>query len=298
MIVNLNKLRNISIEDVQIISDYLKDNFCMRSAFSPVNLFIWGTQFDAQYFFVDEKLIIYNKAWNCILLPCGSKFPPHILIKISDAFYESGRCGKISFIDKEYIDNYKKELSNFDIYIDRNNADYIYYADRLATLRGKKLQKKKNQISQFIRAYPNYHLSDITVNDFEECFDLSERWVTDHHRIHPGYKYEKKALRLAFEYFDQLQIAGKKIHLNGNMVAFSVFSELNHDTAIVHFEKFDRSIKGSSQLVNWEMAKYISKSYRYINREEDMGIEQLRKAKKSYQPLAILESYILEKKKS
>lgn len=297
MKIELSRLSSIDIDKVNVLRDYFRDNFCMRSAFSPVNLFIWGTQFNAQYMFIDDRMIIYNKAWNCILLPCGSKFPPQILKKISDTFYDAGMCGKVSFVDKAYIDRHQDELADYDVYVDRNNADYIYYAERLATLTGKKLQKKKNQISQFIRAYPDYIVSDVKQSDFEECFNLAEKWISDHHRHHPGYKYEKKALRFAFDYYERLKLKGKKIHIGSDMAAFSLCSELNPDTIIVHFEKFNRTIKGASQVINWEMAKYISQGYKYINREEDMGIEQLRQAKKSYQPLAILDSYILEKKK-
>ena len=297
MKIDLDKLKNIEIDDVAVLTEYFEDNICMRSAFSPVNLFIWGTQFNAQFFFVDDKLVIYNKAWNCILLPCGSKFPPGVLRQISNTFYDAGMCGKVSFLDKAYIEEHQDELVDFDVYVDRNNADYIYYAERLATLRGKKLAKKKNQISQFIRAYPDHIVSDLTSRDLDECFELAEKWVSDHHRQHPGYKYEKNALRLAFDNFGRLKMKGKKIHVGDNMIAFSLCTELNKDTAIVHFEKFDREIKGVSQLINREMAQMIADNYLYINREEDMGIEQLRKAKKSYQPLAILDSYILERKK-
>lgn len=296
MEIDLEAFKKIEITDIPSIRYFIRSNKCMRSAFSPVNLLIWGTQFDAEYAFVSETLIIYNKAWNCILLPQSHNLPPGAVKEISDRFYQAGKCGRVSFLDKAYIEKHKKEFEDYNIFIDRDNADYIYFSERLAALRGKKLQKKKNQVSQFVRANPDFQVSDVQPEDAEECFELSEKWITEHHRKHQGYKYEKKALHKAFSYYDKLQLKGKKVMINGRIVAFSLYSELNPDTVIVHFEKFARDYKGSAQMINREVAKEVCSDFQYINREEDMGIEQLRKAKKSYQPLSILESYIIEKK--
>ncbi len=296
MEIDLEKFKEIDINDIPFIREFTYRNNCMRSAFSPVNLLIWGTQFNAEFAFMANTLIIYNKAWNCILLPQASKLSPKTVKAISDRFYDAGKCGRISFLDKAYIEKHEEELQDYEVFIDRDNADYIYFSDRLATLKGKKLQKKKNQVSQFVRANPDYRVLDVKSEDANECFDLSEKWITDHHRKHPGYNYEKNALYKAFSFYDELQLKGKKIIVAGQMVAFSLYSVLNPDTIIVHFEKFARDFKGSAQMINKEVAKKACSRYQYINREEDMGIEQLRKAKKSYQPLAILESYIIEKK--
>jgi hypothetical protein len=97
-------------------------------------------------------------------------------------------------------------------------------------------------------------------------------------------------------YFTELGLQGVKISRGDDMVAFSIFSPLNANMVDVHFEKFDPEVKGSSQVINWETAKFLSGKYKYINREQDLGIEGLRRAKQSYDPEYIVSAYFLERK--
>jgi hypothetical protein len=87
-----------------------------------------------------------------------------------------------------------------------------------------------------------------------------------------------------------------KIAQGGELIAFSIFSALSSNMADVHFEKFDPEIKGIGQVINWETAKKLSAQYKYINREQDLGIKGLRQAKKSYSPEYIVNAYFLERK--
>ena len=297
MNLDLSNLKVLSISDIEELESFLKMHASTRSAFNIVNLMIWGTQVEAQWFIVDDRLIIYNEAWNCILMPLGDYFHPSELQHLSETFLRSRKCGTISFVDTDYIDMYRKELEGFfKIEKDDNNADYVYLSEKLANLSGKKLQKKKNLVSQFKKQYPNYVVRDLKENDLEECLKLSDKWVDDHHREQPGYVYEKKAIDNAFAHFKELQLEGKVIQINGDIVAFSVYTELRTDMAVIHFEKYDREIKGSAQIINMETAIVLQERYRYINREEDLGIPGLRKAKQSYQPIMMLECYKLVKK--
>jgi hypothetical protein len=81
------------------------------------------------------------------------------------------------------------------------------------------------------------------------------------------------------------------------MIAFTIYSQQSDDMVNVHFEKFDREMKGAAQLINWETAKHLQDRYLYVNREEDMGVPGLRKSKRSYQPLMVLDSYRIKKNK-
>ena len=289
---DLSKLRYVTIDDYEELRDRIGPHQTPRSAYDIVNIMIWGTQFKAQWMEYKGRLIIYNERWTCILMPLGIYLPPEEMIEISNIFCAEKKCGTISLVDNEYIALYGDSFKNFDIVKDYDTADYIYIIEKLARLSGKKLQKKKNLISQFRKQYGDYEVSSLNAADAEECLSFSDQWFDEHPEDKElGYKYERMALSLSFEYFDRLNLEGIVIRHNGRMIAFSIFSEQKEDMAIVHFEKFARDVKGSAQLINWETAKHLNGRYHYINREEDMGIPGLRKSKQSYQPLMVLDSY-------
>ncbi|MBW6515018.1 MAG: DUF2156 domain-containing protein [Candidatus Cloacimonetes bacterium] len=296
---DISMLRNVKIEDYEEISVVLKRYPTSRSAYDIVNLMIWGTQFKSQWTEHNGRLLIYNELWTCILMPLGSYPSPDELKEIARAFYNAGKCSSISYVDNEYVAQFGDHLQEFEVVKDLNTADYIYLSERLAKLSGKKLQKKKNLISQFLRANGDYEVHDLSPTDGEECLQFSDEWKEEHPEDkEKGYKYEREAMRRAFQYFDRLALSGLVIRHNKKIIAFSIFSELKEDMAIIHFEKFARDVKGSAQIINWETAKHLNKNYQYINREEDMGIPGLRKSKLSYQPLMLLDSYKLKRKKS
>lgn len=295
---DIRKLRYVEIDYLETLKSYFKKYPTPRSAYNIVNIMIWGPLFKAQWMEYKERLILYNETWTCILMPLGNFLSPEELSSVSESFYQSGKCGSVSLVDNEYVSQYRNHLTDFNIVKDFNTADYIYLSERLARLSGKKLQKKKNLISQFIRQYGKYEVEEIDKNDAEECLRLSDQWYEDHPEDKEiGYKYEREALLRAFQFFHELQIEGKIIRLDREIIAFSLFSELKEDMAIIHFEKFNRIFKGAAQLINWETARYLQPRYHYINREEDMGIPGLRKSKQSYQPLMLLDSYKLIRKK-
>ncbi len=295
---DLTDLRYVTIDELDLLKTVLSRYSSPRSAYDIVNLMIWGTQCKAQWMEYAGRLILYNETWTCILMPLGKYFNPAELTAISGSFYEEGKCGTLTQVDKEYVIQYRSNLEQFRLIRDYNTADYIYLSEKLAKLSGKKLQKKKNLISQFKRRHGEYQVDKLRKEDGEECLRLSDNWLGDHPEDKDtGYKYERRAMSLVFEYFNELSIEGLVIRQNNRLIAFSIFSEQKEDMAVIHFEKFGRNIKGAAQLINWETAKHLSGRYHYINREEDMGIPGLRKAKLSYQPLMILDSYKLIKKK-
>ncbi len=295
---DLGNLRKVQIDDYELLSKLLSRYQTPRSAYNIVNLMIWGTQFKAQWMEFEGRLILFNETWMCVLMPLGIYFPPDELVEISEAFCESKKCGAVSLIDNEYMALYRTSYSGYDITKDYNTADYIYLTEKLARLSGKKLQKKKNLISQFRKRYGEYAVLPLQGADSGDCLDFADQWYKDHPEARDeGYYYERRALQTAFEYFDLLKLEGLIIRHEGRMIAFTIFSEQSVDMANVHFEKFDREMKGAAQLINWEAARHLQDRYLYVNREEDMGVPGLRKSKLSYQPLMVLDSYRMQKKK-
>ncbi len=184
----------------------------------------------------------------------------------------------------------------FDYEADRDAFDYLYDIDTLAELKGKKLQAKRNHINRFVEAYPDWHIKAVTEENLSVCRKLAERWYEGHHES-PA---DRRALEKAFSHFDKLGFEGVILYAGQDRpVGFSMGNRISADTFDVNFEKAFAEVQGAYALVNREFARRIREDHseiRYLNREDDMGIEGLRKAKESYHPI-FLEKYIAAERK-
>lgn len=174
---------------------------------------------------------------------------------------------------------------------DRNYADYVYLRNDLATLAGKKLQAKRNHVNRF-KKNCRYEYAPITPDRIDECIRLEAEWCkTNGCGEREGTGNERRALLYALRHFDALGLTGGILHADGKVAAFTFGMPINQDTFGVHVEKADTAIDGAYAMINHEFARRIPEQYTYINREEDLGIEGLRKAKLSYRPAFLLEKY-------
>lgn len=174
-------------------------------------------------------------------------------------------------------------------------GDYIYLTENLANLPGSKYSKKRNHINQFEKKYPDYHFEFLTQENLYKALEVEKKWLGESDS--EDLLAEKKIIEKAFENFDQIAdvcgMTGGIIFVRDEPIAFCLASTLSRDVTDIHFEKciapFDRD--GAYAIINREFAKTIHT--KYLNREEDLGIEGLRKAKLSYYPEMVLEKFIL-----
>ena len=178
---------------------------------------------------------------------------------------------------------------------DRDYADYIYLRSDLATLRGKKFQPKRNHVNKFKASYPDYEYRQLTPELVPECLRLEALWCKANDCAeNAALQAERRSMTNALENMEKLGLTGGVLHVQGNIVAFTFGAPINKETFDTCVEKADTSIEGSYAMINYEFANRIPEQYIYVNREEDLGLEGLRKAKLSYQPETILEKYMAE----
>jgi len=294
--LSLASFQDIKIFDGQTLDKALSPSNKMLSNYNFSNLYIWGEIYKSRWKFYKERLVLYDGADDFISSPIGEPFTPKELAEISDNFIGQGKSGRFMFVEPEYIEKNKDIADFFSLEIDEDYADYIYKTQKLVELKGKKLHKKKNLVSQFLRNNPIYNVNKLEKKYSEECFKLAEKWCKDRNCEKMGFKHEKSALGRALDKFDELGLQGLIMFVKDKMIAFSIFSEQNKNTADIHFEKYDSELKGCEQVICWESAKYLLPRYEYLNREEDLGLEGLRQSKKSYEPEFILKTYKLYRK--
>jgi hypothetical protein len=180
----------------------------------------------------------------------------------------------------------------FEFALERNSADYVYSAQSLKTLVGKKLSGKRNHINRFVENYPEWVYEPLTEKNMAEAREMDDAWCrqagcTDD----DGLRKETCAVLQAFKNFFDLKMDGGLLRADGKVVAFSMGDPLNETTYHVHFEKAFAEVQGAYPMINKQFVIHNCENYLYVNREDDAGDEGLRKAKLSYVPLRLIEKY-------
>ena len=176
----------------------------------------------------------------------------------------------------------------------RNQYDYIYLRRELAELKGGSLKAKRNHVNKFLSMYPDFCYRPLEPSLFDECRRLAKLWRSevDENGHDTGYDSsadaEARAMENVFSHWEQLDALGGSIFIDGRMVAFTYGAPVTHDTFDVCVEKANRRIDGAFNIINQQFAAHLPERYIYMNREEDMGLEGLRKSKLSYHPHILL----------
>ena len=179
----------------------------------------------------------------------------------------------------------------FKIIFDRDGSDYIYNSADLINLIGKKYQPKRNHISFFKKNY-DWSYEKITADNIGECIAMNEKWIEESLNERKYELYEElEIIKLVFENYDALGFVGGLIRVDGEVIAYTMGERMNEDTFCVHFEKAFSKYRGAYPMINREFCENELSSYKYIDREDDLGIDNLRKAKLSYYPVIIREEY-------
>lgn len=174
---------------------------------------------------------------------------------------------------------------------DRDNFDYVYRRRDLAELPGRHLHDKRNLVTQCTRAH-QCRYERITADLFGEVRNLQDRWCEekDCGRT-PGLCAEYNAIQRLLEHYEELDVVGGAVRVDGRLEAYTVGGRLNGDTAVVHFEKAMTALQGLYQVINQWFCRQELGEFEYVNREQDLGIPGIRRAKQSYRPDHMVRKY-------
>ncbi len=289
--------KTIELEDKKTIDKYLSNQNYRASDLCFTNLFSWGGKFSTQFATTDDWLFIRfkdNNGRNSYLKPVGlGNLKGAVEILIEDHKNNEGRF-QMRGLTKEMIEEVENVMpGTFDYKLNRSVSDYIYNSEKLISLKGRKLQSKRNHINRFKREN-KWTYKSLTGNPVlvEECKNMLDKWMKmNKEDKDPSLVYDDYATTLMLENFEYFGLKGGLICVDNKIAAFSVGEPLTRDTFIVHVEKAFTSIHGAYNIINQQFIENEAAEFEYINREEDMGIENLRQAKLSYQPDIILEKY-------
>ena len=174
--------------------------------------------------------------------------------------------------------------------------DYLYTVEALTELRGKKLQAKRNHCNRFAAENPGWYTVPITAENIGLCCEVERSWKAGRDEAQ-AVESEDIALGRAFEHFGELEMDGLLLSDGTRFVAFSMGTRMNEQYYDVHFEKALPDSDGAYSVINREFSRMVAEKYpelRYLNREDDMGLDGLRRAKESYQPALVLKKYVAD----
>ena len=289
------------LKDIEILKKYLKHNKYRGCEFSAANTVLWSSYYNTCYTIVEDMLLFcraedgkpvsftfpigeknHKRAFDAVIKYFEDNDLPFLMHCISEDMYK--------LINEWYPDE-------FEIEYNRDYADYIYTVDKLANLKGKHLHGKRNHINRFLENYPDYEFVMIDKDNEEECIKIASDWNKEKNSDNDEEaQYEVNALRYAIRHMDELGLFGALIRVEGKAVAFTLADEITEDTADVHFEKAYADIQRAYAMINREFVRNCLGKYKYVNREENLGIPGLRKAKLSYKPDILYEKGLLKRK--
>ena len=287
------EFKPVTLETKDEINSYLKYEEISSSGLCFTTYYIWQKAYDIRYAIIDGCLVMRFKDNGyppSLRIPLGNGDKKSAFIKSANALYESGFAPRFYGITKDMLDWVNEIFSDkFIINPTRDYFDYVYKRDDLVNLSGKKYHAKKNHFNSFIRTY-DFEISPIVPDDYSEITERYKNWA----EISDKYlQCESDSIGNLIINTDKLDIIGAKLKADGKICAFTFGERLNSNTAVIHIEKADTDFKGSYAAVNKLFLENYLTDFKYINREEDCGIEGLRKAKTSYNPYKFIEKYSL-----
>ncbi len=264
--------------------------------YSFTNLRIWGRQ---QAAFEDGFLILFSQFDRSSVypFPLGQGDIKSTLDKLIGDARKRGIPFRLSSMNKAHCQIVEALYpGRFRFHTDRDNYDYVYRTEDLAFLKGKRYQSKRNFVNRFHLNYPDCQFLPLDASTEEAAKAVAQIWMAEKLADDPlaDFHLERTALERAFAHREGLRLEGMVLVNDGQPVAMTMGSRLCGNTFDIHFEKAVAGFDGAYAAINQAFARYLLEKYpevEYLNREDDLGIEGLRKAKLSYHPDHLVEKY-------
>lgn len=281
--------KDITIEDREYLAENIWNYQPENSELTFTNLFIWKDHFNLKWSTLNGiPIFLATKGDPYFFEPAG-------FLSIDDvkkiAFWIKDNYGS-KVIFSRVGNQFSSRLDdNFVITPQREHFDYVYKAKDLIELSGRKYHSKRNHLSNFFKNY-TYEYKEMTVDYSKSSIELAQKWCQDKRcKDDMDLLDEFEAAKLSLENFDTLRLKGGVLLINGQIEAFTVAEMLNERTMVIHMEKANKAFDGIYTAINNLFCKSTLKPDIFVNREQDLGDEGLRKAKLSYFPDHMIEKF-------
>jgi hypothetical protein len=287
------QLKDLSLEERALIKAAFLRFPPSISEFTFTNLFIWRHAYQLKISRLQDFICLLSDKGepSFFLPPIGEGDKVKCFQILLHYLKDKGVPAKISRVPESLVTQTDWTAAGMVAEFERNQSDYVYLTKDLIKLEGRKYHRKRNHIKQFKEKY-SYEYVPLTSEWIQECLRLETEWCDLRHcEVVPGLANESIAIKETFTHFDQLSAKGAVILIGGKVEAFTLGEPLNRETAVIHFEKANPAFEGLYPLINQAFLERECSEYTYVNREQDLGEEGLRKAKESYFPHHMINKY-------
>lgn len=294
--------KTITLEDKDEIDKYCRLRPIRSCEYNFTILYMWQHYYDVKYHTNEHYLLFMEELEGHVysMMPlCKEEHFEEAFLALWQHFKSLELPLRIYVADEQFanfVQSYAPD--QFDVFEERDSFDYIYDAEALRMMTGKSLRKKRNHLNAFHETYGDrYVFKTITADSEFEFTQFIKSWSEQKGEEERMVEEELTGLCRVLEHLDVLDVKIGTIYVDGELKAFSMGSEiLEGEMAIIHAEKADVDIRGLYQAINQEFLIHGFPNAKYVNREDDVGVEGLRKAKLSYHPIELLKKYTIFEK--
>ncbi len=307
------EFRPLALEDRERLLPYFRQLQPEISDRCFTNLFIWQEFYNIQLSQFKRNICLFS---DTNTTPEKEFFFPPLgqsdVVEALDACFDFMLSRNIEPIIRRASEKFvHTHLDNQNRYVakeDLNISDYIYRADDMINLRGRRYHGQRNFIKRFKQNYPHHSTEFLNQENISECIRFNNEWLENklialsqkldiHADPQPDgivfLKAEAETVRKVLLNFEKLDLTGLAVRIDGSIRAFTVGEKLNSRTALIHIEKTDHTYLGLSQFLCQTFCEQAWVDCEYINRMEDLGIKGLRKAKLALGPHHMAQKYNL-----
>ena len=287
--MNRLEFKTPGIEEKELMEKYFNTYPTRSCERTFANVYLWCSYYKVTYAVIEDTLVFKSEEeeGTAFSFPAGTKENTKRAIELLIGYCKEKKIAfrmynvtreQFEKLDTWYPDQYEIDYK-------REEADYIYETEKLIHLSGKKLHGKRNHINKFKEVHQNWSYETLSEQNKDQCIEMVYLWEKQNLCSEDeGKSEEVKVTVKALNMFQELGLKGGVLKLDGNVIAFTLGEEVKEDTFVIHIEKAFSQIQGAYPMINQQFASHECSSYQYINREEDLGKEGLRKAKLSYRP--------------
>ncbi|MHA1732980.1 MAG: DUF2156 domain-containing protein [Promethearchaeota archaeon] len=297
VVMDIEEFKPLELDDKPTFDEFLAKYPPETSELTFTNLFIWRHSYRPCWAVVGECLCVGSGLGrhprpDAFFLPPVGPNPLGAMRECSELLPRFERVPEALALAAERDAGLGASAT-----LDRDQCDYLYEVDALVTLAGAKLKDKRKKYNAFLQEYPDYEYKDCEAVLLEDCRKIQEKWYgAAAISGNPSLEAEHVAVQEAFDHHEELGFDGGVLFVEGNPVAFTLGEPLNPETVVVHIEKADVNFTGSYQAINQMFLERsaAARGKEFVNREQDLGIPGLRRAKKSYAPARLVNKYVVE----
>jgi uncharacterized protein len=292
----MNKFQPIRLSDRDHFHGFFSEDPPVVSELTFTNLFMWRHCYHTRWQAWNNCLLVImqsSKEHPFALPPVGHGDKIEALNFLVDCLRDVSPNPRICRVSNDFIENHL-DKNRYTIVEDRDNSDYVYLTQELAQLPGNKFHKKKNHVNKFVK---NYQFEYRRLDDelVERVLQMQEQWCELKECLtNPNLLAEDRAVYEALTNYSSLRFTGGAILIDSRVEAFTLGERLNSDTAVIHIEKANPEIPGLYAAINRFFCEDALSEFTYVNREQDLGVEGLRRAKQSYHPHHMVKKFTLE----